>query len=199
LYKYREVLVATLGIQPQVVTLAVNLLAEDEGIEVDEVYVVHTAAERRVGEALERLRAEFPDGRAYRGRRCLYCPRPIFTPDGRPVRDIRTEEDAHSTFHTIYRVVLEQKQAGKRIHLSVAGGRNSMVIYGAAMAQIIFDADDRLWHIVSTTEFERTDLMHRRSPFDAVLAQTPVLRWSMVSPVLTALVREQDPFRAVVA
>jgi CRISPR-associated protein (TIGR02584 family) len=195
----RNVLVATLGVQAQVVTLAVDLLAEDEGVFVDEVQVVHTAAEDRVGEALNRLRAEFPDNQDYRGRRCPCCLQLISTPDGRPVRDIRTEEDARSAFRTIYRVVLEQKQAGKTVHLSVAGGRNSMVVYGAATAQILFDADDRLWHIVSTAEFEHTCLMHRRSRFEAVLAPIPVLRWSMVSPVLTALVREQDPFRAVVA
>jgi CRISPR-associated Csx14 family protein len=195
----RTVLVSTLGTQPQVVTLAVDLLAEDEGIEVDEVHVVHTAAEGRVGDAVERLQAAFTGNRFYRGRRCLCCLQLISTPDGRPVRDIRTEEDASSAFRTIYRVVLEQKRDGKRIHLSVAGGRNSMVVYGAATAQILFDADDRLWHIVSTAEFERTGLMHRRSQFEAALAPIPVLRWSTISPVLTALVREQDPFCAVEA
>ena len=195
----RQVLVATLGVQPQVVTLAVDLLAEDEGVFVDEVHVVHTAAERRVGEALERLQAEFGGGRVYCGRRCLCCLHLISTPDGVPVRDIRTEEDARSAFRTIYRVVLEQKRAGRTVHLSVAGGRNSMVVYGAATAQILFDAGDRLWHIVSTADFEHSRLMHRRRRLEAALAPIPVLRWGTISPVLTALVREQDPFRAVVA
>lgn len=196
---HRHVLVATLGTQPQVVTLAVDLLAKDEGVVVDEVHVIHTAAEGPVGDALERLRAEFPDNCHYRNRRCSFNPAPIVTPEGRPVRDIRTEDDANSAFQTIYRVVLEQKQARKRVHLSIAGGRNSMVVYGAATAQILFDAGDRLWHILSTAEFEHTRLMHRRNRCDAALAPIPVLRWSAISPVLTALVCEQDPFRAIAA
>jgi len=195
---HRQVLVATLGTQPQVVTLAVDLLAKDEGIVVGEVYVIHTAAEGLVGDALERLRAEF-HGNRYRGRRCSFNPVPIVTPEGRPVRDVRTEEDANSAFQTIYRVVLEQRQTRKRVHLSIAGGRNSMVVYGAATAQILFDADDRLWHVLSSVEFEHTGMMHRRSHSDAALAPIPVLRWGTISPALTALVREQDPFRAIAA
>jgi CRISPR-associated protein Csx14 len=194
----RQVLVATLGAQPQVVTLAVDLLAEDEGVVVDEVHVIHTAAEGRIAGALERLRAEF-QGNRYGDRRCLYHEVPILTPENRPVRDIRSEEDANSAFRTIYRAVLGQKQSGCVVHLSIAGGRNSMVVYGAATAQILFDAEDRLWHLLSTEDFGGAGLMHRRNRFDAALVPIPVLRWSTISPALTALVREQDPFRAVVA
>jgi CRISPR-associated protein Csx14 len=194
----RQVLVATLGTQPQIVTLAVDLLAEDENVAVDEVHVIHTAAEGRIGEALVKLRTEFQDDR-YNGRRCLYREVPILDPDERPVRDVRTEQDARCAFRTIYRVVLEQKQARRQVHLNIAGGRNTMVIYGAATAQILFDAGDRLWYVLSTSEFEQARLMHRRSRFDAGLVPVPVLRWGAVSPVLTALVREQDPFRAVEA
>lgn len=195
---YRQVLVATLGTQPQVITLAVDLLAADEDVLLDEVHVIHTAAEGRVGEALGRLREAFRRGR-YDGRRCSYHEVPIVTPKGKALRDVRTEEDARSAFLTIYRTVLQQKQAKKRVHLSIAGGRNSMVVYGAATAQILFDHEDRLWHILSTEEFERSGLMHRRSLFDANLVPVPVLKWSTISPVLTALVREQDPFRAIAA
>jgi DNA-binding CsgD family transcriptional regulator len=85
------------------------------------------------------------------------------------------------------------------VHLSIAGGRNSMVVYGASTAQMLFDPGDRLWHILSTADFERTGLMHRRRRPDATLVPIPVLQWSAISPVLTALVREQDPFRAIAA
>lgn len=193
---YRQVLIATLGTHPQVVTLAADMLADDQGVVVDEVLVIHTAPEGPVGEALERLRDEF-DRNQYRGRRCVYQEVPMATRRGEPVRDIRTEKDAECAFNTIYRTVKSQKRAGKRVHLSIAGGRNSMVVYGAATAQILFDLDDRLWHVLSKAEFERSGLMHRQSHRDATLAPVPVLCWSSVSPALTALVREEDPFRAV--
>jgi len=195
---YRESLVATLGTQPQVITLAADLLAKDENVPVGEVHVVHTAARGRIAEALEGLRCEFRDG-AYQGRRLDYHEVPIATPDGRVITDIRTGEDARSAFSTLYRTVLALKRARKRVHLSVAGGRNSMVVYGAVAAQILFDPDDSLWHVLSTTEFERTGLMHRRRQRDATLVPIPVLPWSSVSPAFTALVREQDPFHAVAA
>lgn len=195
---YRQALIATLGTHPQVVTLAMDLLAEDEGAVADEVHVIHTAPEGYVGEALEQLREEFRRSR-YRGRRCAYHEVPILTETGRPVRDIRSKKDAESAFNTIYRTVKAQKQAGRRVHLSIAGGRNSMVVYGAATAQILFDAEDRLWHILSREAFERSGLMHREGRRDASLVPIPVLRWSSVSPALTALVREPDPFRAVEA
>jgi CRISPR-associated protein Csx14 len=195
---YRQALIATLGTHPQVVTLAADLLAEDEGAVVDEVHVIHTAPEEYVGEALEQLRREFRRGR-YRGRRCAYHEVPIVTSAGEPVRDIRSEPDAESAFNTIYRTVKAQKQAGELVHLSIAGGRNSMVVYGAATAQMLFDPEDRLWHILSSAEFEHSGLMHRQSHRDARLVPIPVLCWSSISPALTYLVREQDPFRAVEA
>ena len=195
---YREVLIATLGTQPQVVTLAADLLKEDEHVLVDEVHVIHTAARGRIGEALEGLRGQFVHNR-YRGRRCIYREVPIRTTDGQPVVDIRSKNDVRSAFNTIYHAVLEQKRAGRIVHLSIAGGRNSMVVYGAVTAQMLFDPEDRLWHIISTTAFERSGRMHRQARDEASLVPIPVLQWSAVSPVLTALVREQDPFRAVEA
>jgi CRISPR-associated protein Csx14 len=196
---YRQALVATLGTQPQVVTLALDLLEDDQGVVVDEVTVIHTEAQGRVGDALERLREQFRHNR-YRGRRCAFEPVLIVTADERPVRDIRSEEDARSTFRTIFRTVQGRKKEGRIVHLSIAGGRNSMGAYGVVTAQILFGKDDRLWHIVSTEEFERSGKMHRRGPSDAVLTQIPVLYWSGVSPpVMAALAREDDPFRAIVA
>jgi CRISPR-associated Csx14 family protein len=195
---YRQTLIATLGTHPQVVTLAADLLAEDQGVVVDEVHVIHTAPEGFVGEALEQLRKEF-DRNRYRGRRCTYHEIPIRTPEGDPVRDIRTKRDAESAFNTIYHTVRAQKQEGKRVHLSIAGGRNSMVVYGAVTAHMFFDPTDSLWHILSTTAFERSGLMHRQDSRDASLVPIPVLPWSDISPALTYLVREEDPFRAVEA
>lgn len=195
---YQEVLIATLGTQPQVVTLATDLLAEDEDVVVAAVHVIHTAPQALIGAALERLRSEFHRGR-YRGRRCAYEEVPILRTNGQPVVDIRSKEDVRSAFNTIYRTVLAQKRAGKIVNLSIAGGRNSMVVYGAVTAQMLFDPEDRLWHILSTTDFERSGRMHRQFGNEASLVPIPVLQWSSVSPVLTALVREQDPFRAVEA
>ncbi|MBN1814835.1 MAG: hypothetical protein JXA14_23550 [Anaerolineae bacterium] len=196
----RPVLVATLGTQPQVVTLAVDLLAEDEHVEVEDVYVIHTAPFDRIGEALDRLRQAF-DGNRYRGRRCTLNLVEIRTLEGRSVPDIRTTEDARAAFQAIFGTVRERKQARETVHLSIAGGRNSMVVYGAAAAHILFDSDDRLWHIISTEEFERRQdsagysLMHRVYPYDAQLSLVPVISWSAwLNHAITMWT--EDPFQA---
>ncbi|HQI83429.1 MAG TPA: CRISPR-associated ring nuclease [Anaerolineae bacterium] len=190
----RPVLVATLGTQPQVVTLAVDLLEADENVVVDEVFVIHTQASGFVGDAVTCLQNEFR-GKRYRGRRCELKRIPILRPDKRPVVDIRTSEDAQATFHAIFDTIKACKQQHRTVHLSIAGGRNSMVAYGAATAQILFDADDRLWHIISTAAFENTRALHRANPEDAYLSPVPVLAWNaLLSQAISAWT--EDPFQA---
>lgn len=191
-----EVLIATLGTRPQVVTLALDLLRAQERRTVTEVYVIHTAAEGLIGQALTRLREEFV-GQRYRRWPCAYHEVPIKGPDGRVVPDVRTRDEAASGFRTIFRTLLAQKEAGKRVHLSIAGGRNSLAVYGMASAQLLFDRNDRLWHILSTPEFERSGAMHLQRPGDAILVRIPVLRWSFISPVTTDIVQYKDPFAAI--
>jgi len=191
----RAVLVATLGTRPQVVTLAADMLAEDEGVTVDGVYVIHTSGDR-VRDALERLRIEF-SGDRYHGRRCLFKPVSILTLEGNAVYDIRARKDADGAFRTIYRTVRQRKSGGEIVHFSVAGGRNSMVAYGAAAAQMLFDADDRLWHIISTEDFEHSGRMHRRSHLDAFLAPIPVQSWNeFLRYALDVWSGAEDPLRA---
>jgi CRISPR-associated protein (TIGR02584 family) len=151
----RDVLIATLGSVPSTVTLTADLLETEADIAVDEVYVIDTAARGPIGHALESLRSEFHSDR-YRDRLCTLREVPILPSDGQPVFDIRTEEDAASAFTAIYSTVLEQREAGNRVHLSISGGRKSQVIYGAVTAQILFDSDDQMWHVLSTPEFQRT-------------------------------------------
>jgi len=173
----RPVLIATLGTQPQVVTLAVDLLAEDEHVEVEEVYVIHTAPVGRVGEAVATLRDAFSGGK-YQQRRCHLTCVEIVDEQKQPVQDIRTEHDARAAFYAIFRTVRERKQAHETVHLSIAGGRNSMVVYGAATAQILFDSSDKLWHIISTEAFEQQHALHRMRRGDARLSAVPVIAWS---------------------
>ena len=193
---YEGVLIATLGTQPQVVTIALDLLRAQERCAIPQVYVIHTAPEGLIGEALDRLRQEFHHGR-YRGQPCAYHEVPIQEGDAPIVPDVRTPDQAKAAFRAIFRTLLAQKEAGNRVHLSIAGGRNSLAVYGMASAQLLFDANDRLWHVFSAPEFEASGAMHPLKPSDASLVQIPVLRWSYISPVTTAIVQHKDPFAAI--
>lgn len=104
-----EVLIATLGTRPEVITLALDLLLEDHPIE--HVVVIHTA--RRfmpIGRALLRLENEFPGKTryAYAGIPCAYETVELHV-DGEPFDDIATRDQAGAAFTTIYRQVQGRK------------------------------------------------------------------------------------------
>lgn len=193
----REVLIATLGTRPEVITLALDLLLETYPI--DHVIVIHTA--RRfmpIGRALNRLKHEFPEGTRYAHKDvpCIYETVELQI-DGEPFEDVATEEQAGAAFTAIYQQVQKHKQAGHRIHLSIAGGRKSMSVYGMAVAQLLFDAEDLLWHLLSHPKFEESDALHTERPDDVQLVSIPVLPYTYFVPALPALLIAEDPMQAV--
>jgi CRISPR-associated protein Csx14 len=187
-----QVLVATLGSEPQVVTLALDLLRA-KGYPISEVVVVHT-----VGEAVRRALAALAQEFALPGA-CRYRPVPVDGESG-PVADIISDADTAALMRTLYRVVLAKKRAGRLVHLSIAGGRKPMAVYGMVVAQLLFDEDDRVWHLLSEGWHPGDERVMHVRPEDRVwLVPVPVLRWGSVSPVLTELALREDPWEAIQA
>jgi CRISPR-associated protein Csx14 len=186
----QQVLIATLGSEPQVVTLVLDLLRA-KGYPVAEVIVVHTLGEA-VQAALRRLAGEFTALGT-----CTY--RPVAVENNSwPVADILTEADTAALLRTLYRVALAEKRAGRLVHLSIAGGRKPMAVYGMVVAQLLFDEDDRVWHLLSEDWHPGDErIMHIRPGDRVSLVPVPVLRWSTVSPVLTELAVLEDPWEAI--
>jgi CRISPR-associated protein Csx14 len=192
-------LVATLGTQPEVVTIALDLLL-DVGVAVEKVFVIHTAASRpgdRMEDSLRTLRREFM-GRthySYRGgepRRCELTWVQLEA-EGRLLDDVRSERDARAVLSTLFNIVRKLKMERYVVHLSIAGGRKSMSVYGMATAQLLFDSQDRLWHLFSSPTFEAQSLMHPQEPGDAQLVRIPVLPISTVFPGMVTLLTSRDP------
>jgi CRISPR-associated protein Csx14 len=184
-----EVMVTTLGTEPQVVTIALDLLCE-KGYQPEEVVAVHTVGEV-IRPALERLAQKFDLGSA------TYRPVPIMGSSG-PVADIVTEEDATALLRTLYREVRALKQAGYRVRLSIAGGRKPMAVYGMVVAQLLFDEDDRVWHLLSEGwEPGSERVMHLRPGDRAWLMSVPVLRWTDSAAAIAALMAQDDPWVAI--
>ena len=185
-----QVLIAALGSEPQVVTLALDLLRA-RGYPITAVRVVHTMGEN-VQAGLKMLAEEFRKPGA-----CKY-ERVAIEDEGWPVTDVASERETAAFMRTLYRVVLAEKRAGRIVHLSIAGGRKTMAAYGMAVAQLLFDDKDHVWHLHSQN-WRPGDarVMHAR-PGDAVsLLPVPVLRWSSVSPVMTELAVREDPWEAI--
>ncbi len=196
-------LVATLGTQPEVVTIVLDLLL-DAAARIEQVYVIHTASAQpgdRMDKSLRALQREFPGQThyRYRGGKARHCTLTLvpLEVNGQPLPDIRSEADARAMLNTLFNVVRELKMERYLIHLSIAGGRKSMSVYGMATAQLLFDSDDRLWHLFSRPGFEAQSLMHPTESDDAKLVRIPALPISTVFPGMVTLLTSRDPLRVL--
>lgn len=188
-------LIATLGSEPQVVTAALDLLLS-QGERIERVVVLHTDAPGTpVAAALARLQEAFAaqpqDGQAALELQVLRAA------GGAALNDVDSPAAAEAAFRQLYRLVWVNKRAGVRVHLSIAGGRKSLAVFGMAVAQLLFDEDDRLWHLFSAGEFLASKRLHPGPGDQARLIAIPFLPWSRVSPVVGALSEVEDPYAAV--
>lgn len=98
----KPVLVSTLGTNPQVVTLALDMLINQHQVFIEDVYVVHTNADI-VQSALVTLREIFSSPvYAYTKTPAKLHLIPITSSIGVPINDITEPDHAEATFHTIY-------------------------------------------------------------------------------------------------
>jgi len=143
-----HVLVATLGGQPQIVTLTLDLLLR-KGFPISEVIVLHPRAQAssRLQHALLRLQAEFTGGTYPLARHPIHFHSQILELDGQPIADITDDEHADGTLDTIHRLLGDLKRQGYRVHLSVSGGRRLMGLLAISVAALNFDRHDAIWHL----------------------------------------------------
>ena len=189
-------LVATLGTEPQVITLALQAL-EHTGETIERILVIHTAPrEPRIAEAIRVLDSAFAPGGALAARQRLYRRAEIVGPAG-PVPDVLAVEDFGATLALLYREVRDLKQAGWRVHLNVAGGRKVMSLCGVTVAQLLFDDADRLWYLQSPPDLVASRALFAADPSQLVLVSLPVLRWSPAPPILTDVALADDPVAAI--
>lgn len=186
----QEVLIATLGVSPQIVTIALDLLQE-KGHHIVEVVSIYTNNDK-VREALQAVEAELArfGGPSHR---------PVLIGGAeQPVDDFLTETDATALLRTMYREVKMQKEANRRIHLLIAGGRRVMSAYALVVAQLKFGEEDRCWHLFSDFwQNERNRKMHAEPGDNAVLVPVPVLRWTPMSTVAADLALTDDPWQVL--
>lgn len=185
-------LIATLGSEPQVVTLTLDRLGH-MGRTVDQAVVLHTSPHTApIGAALDRLAEAMT---AYRGVR--FAPELIETDDGRPLTDVDTLEGSRACFRALYGAMRQAKQAEERLEVCLAGGRKTMSAYAMVAAQLLFDDGDRLWHLISSGSLLHDKRMHAREGDEVALVGLPVLRFGDVSPLLSDVAEADDPFEAL--
>ncbi len=156
---------ATLGAEPQVVTITLDLLRA-RGIYPRRVVVLHSDPD--VPPTREALAALRTDGLSFEGVPLLH--------DGQPLDDIRDESEARAAFRVIYSALETEKSAGQTVHFSAAGGRKAMAMYAMLAAQLLFEEADRLWNLVSGDPLRESRALHA-GPGEAALLRVPVLPW----------------------
>ncbi len=187
-----ETLIATLGSEPQVVTLALDRLLT-QGHAIDQVVVVYTAAQI-VQKAMDCLRAEF--GRAvYPGMTLREAP---VLRHGFAVADLQDEDDMRALLRTLYHELRMVKREGRIAHMAIAGGRKVMAIAGMVAAQLLFDKDDRVWHLISEGWQPGSEQrLHLPLEERVWLVPVPVLRWTDDVAIRLALDNLDDPDEAI--
>lgn len=188
-----EVLIATLGSEAQVVTLTMELLLEMHH-NLNEIIVIHTAPQYEpVCSSLKKLKDYFQN----QGDHAIPLRSVLIETSHGPVTDIVTEDQVSALFRTMFQEVLTAKTMGNCVHLSIAGGRKTMAVYGMVVGQMLFDDSDHLWHLLSMGKVLEEKRMQMQPGDYVKLIPVPVLRWSVISPVLTDLAYSADPWEAL--
>lgn len=181
--EYRHTLIASLGGQPQIVTLTLDLLLR-QFFPISEVVVLHPApAHERQQDALRRLRAEFTQHRYACDGRTFECHLQLeaLSHDGEALPDITDTRGAHAARDAIHRLLRRYKQREHHLHLSASGGRRVLSLMALSAAQLHFDSFDHIWHIYTPPEVlarvKDGALMHVPPEAGVRLIEVPFVPW----------------------
>ncbi len=186
-----SILIATLGSKAQIITLALDCLRQ-WGELPQSLVTIHAQAERpETAQALQRLKADLP----------VHFPEIQFKTielayAGAPIKDVTSPTEVDVAFRALYAEARAAKSAGQRVHLLIAGGRRTLTVFGMAVAQMLFDGDDCLWHLASHPDLEASAKLHAGETEWARLIPIPVIPWGRLSPVFDVLRAVEDPFDA---
>ena len=184
-----SVCIATLGGQPQVVTLALDVLLA-RGEPIGELIVVHLSEQNpRYRAALALLAREFAGDR-YQGRPCRYRPQAV-TLGGAPLDDLASEAATGAALNTFSRLIQRLKQQDRAIHLCLSGGRRLLGMLAMSALQLYGDHADQVWHLYASDAIRQRTAdgaeLHLPAGADMRLVRVPVLPLGQYFPWLRPL------------
>ncbi|MCS7252013.1 MAG: CRISPR-associated ring nuclease [Anaerolineae bacterium] len=174
-------MIATLGGQPQVVTLALDALLE-RGEPIGEVVILHFAPrDSRTRQALMRLDREFPNDFYAHAQRSMRLRRVMLRDNDVPLDDITDERSANVVRAQIAEIIRLEKLQNRPLHVVIAGGRRILALMLFLSAIVHLDYCDRLWHLYTPRAFleeARDGQRMHACPEDGVrLIEVPFPRW----------------------
>lgn len=158
----RKVLIAIVGMSPQVVTETLWALRRERGFIPDEIRVILTRAARDcvVHDLLDPLEGRFHAfcrdyGLVGRIRFDESCVTVVTDADGRELDDIRTPEESAAAADTIVRVIGNVcSDPNTIVHVSIAGGRKSMGFFAGYAMSLFARPRDSVSHVLVNDPFE---------------------------------------------
>jgi len=187
----KSILIATLASKPQLITLALDCLAAQDDLP-GEVTVVHTQSGREpIRSALAALKQDL--GVSYPA---IHLRSLEMSADGTPLADVTSPTEVQDAFHIMFGEIRTAKLEERSVHILIAGGRRTLAVSGMAVAQMLFDDQDRLWHLASHPALEASGRLHAGPDEWVRLIQIPVIPWGRLSPVFSLLREVDDPFGA---
>lgn len=169
-------MVATLGTEPQVVTLGLDELLK-QGEKVSKVTVIHTDPKLSpIDKSLTLLQRVFNDYQ----KEAIDMETLLLHDGVVPLADTVSSHQIQQSFEQLYQFLLNCKRNGERLHLLVAGGRKTMSLFAFAVAQILFDENDHVWYLVSDDALIETKQFHAHQSEKVSLIEIPFIRWSFL-------------------
>lgn len=192
----KDVMIATLGGQPQVVTFALDWLL-DHGHPVNELYLLHLAQSKpSTGHSLKRLQNEFVKERYVA--RNVACKLHLIElrQSRRSLVDITDESASESVLQQVRDLIAKLKQEECRLHLCISGGRRMIGLLVASTAMMLCDHQDRLWHMYTpeaVREKAEGGLIMHLQPEDGMrLIQVPMVPWGAYFPAIRQMATPQQ-------
>jgi CRISPR-associated Csx14 family protein len=134
----KHILIATLGDSPVVVTTMFDLLTKQEQLTIDDVIVLHSSGEKRMGGYT--MIDDVLKG---------HC-----TVDSQelPFEDAYTEENCFAFLQELFVLLKKHQGLGDSVYLSLAGGRKNMSALMALVAPF-YTCVQGLYHVIDKSEF----------------------------------------------
>nr|WP_290666988.1 CRISPR-associated ring nuclease [Ardenticatena sp.] len=172
-----DVLIATLGGKPQVITFALDLFLQAD-IRPADVVLVHLSDEDpRIARALNTLADAFRHG-VYGGYPMQLHTHPLH--DGpRPLHHVASTADTEAVWRTFVDLFRYYKAERRRVHLLVAGGPRLLGALALSAAMFTLYQVDEVWHVFTPRDVrlavERDGRLHPRPEDGAHLVKLPFL------------------------
>jgi len=138
-----NVLIATLGESPIVITAMHDLLKKEKGLAIDRVVVLHpndTEEQALISFAFDLIRQVLQD--TYK---CAVMPEPL------PFEDVANEPETFYFLRTLYRLLDSEQKNANNVYLSLAGGRKNMSALMAILVSL-FPCVNGLYHVIDSDE-----------------------------------------------